>query len=93
MRMRSRLATHSDVWSEVVSAEKAARSRAGQILLAVAGLKDKDRRRHGDVSVNAALAYYRDCCERLEAAYARGGFDLGGFDFDGMDWGSDEPES
>ncbi|MCJ9744303.1 hypothetical protein [Neorhizobium sp. SHOUNA12A] len=91
MRMQTRLATHSDVWSEVVSAEKAARSRAGQILLAVAGLKDEDRRRHGYTAVFAALTYYRDCCARLDAAYARGGFEP--FDFDGMDWGSDEPEA
>ncbi|MBY5779734.1 hypothetical protein HFN59_21930 [Rhizobium leguminosarum] len=91
MRMRTRLATHSDVWSEVVSAEKAARSRAGQILLAVAGLEDC--RRHGRDQIDAALAYYRDCCARLDAAYARGGFGIEPFDFDSMDWGNDEPEA
>lgn len=91
MRMRTRLATHSDVWSEVVNAEKAARSRAGQILLAVAGLKDP-RRRHGRDQIDAALVYYQDCCARLDAAWTRGG-PLEPFDFDGMDWGSDEPEA
>jgi hypothetical protein len=93
MRMRTRLATHSDVWSEVVSAEKTAQSRAGQILLAVAGLEEKDRRRHGATALMAAIAYYQDCCARVDAAWARGGFHLDPFDFDGMDWGSDEPEA